>query len=127
MTEHCTAPIHVVSLSAGPLKAWQENTAKQLMLDNLDSGISVTTLAEACALSRSHFTRKFKATTRLSPKEWLRQQRIQKSKRLLESAKMMLTEIAMECGFSDQPHFCRTFSRAEGMTPLAWQRNHATA
>lgn len=127
MTEHCTAPIHAVSLSAGPLKAWQENTAKQLMLDNLDSGISVTTLAEACALSRSHFTRKFKATTCLSPKEWLRQQRIQKSKRLLESAKMMLTEIAMECGFSDQPHFCRTFSRAEGMTPLAWQRSHATA
>lgn len=126
MSEQCTVPTNVVSISTAPLKPWQERIAKQLMLENLDTGVSVTTLADACALSRSHFTRKFKASTRLSPKEWLRQQRIQKSKQLLESSKMMLTQIAMECGFSDQPHFCRTFSRVEGMTPLAWQRRRQT-
>ena len=118
------APISVVSISTGKLKPWQERTAKQLMLENFGTGISVTMLADACALSRSHFTRKFKASTHLSPTEWLRQQRINKSKQLLESSEMMLTQIAME----DQAHFCRIFSRAEGMTPLAWQqRTHAAA
>jgi len=34
----------------------------------------------------------------------------------------LLTEIAQECGFSDQSHFCRTFVKAEGMTPKAWQQ-----
>jgi AraC family transcriptional regulator len=122
------APISVVSISTGKLKPWQERTAKQLMLENFGTGISVTMLADACALSRSHFTRKFKASTHLSPTEWLRQQRIKKSKQLLESSEMMLTQIAMECGFCDQPHFCRIFSRAEGVTPLAWQRRiHAAA
>lgn len=121
-SEICAAPTPVVSLAASPLRPWQETVAKQMMLDHLDTGISVTVLADACALSRSHFTRKFKASTHLSPKEWLRQQRIDKSKQLLESSRMMLTQIAVECGFSDQPHFCRTFSKAEGMTPLAWQR-----
>jgi transcriptional regulator GlxA family with amidase domain len=126
--DESTAPINVVFLSTGKLKPWQERTAKQLMLESLGTGISVTMLADACALSRSHFTRKFKASTHLSPTEWLRQQRINKSKQLLESSNMMLTQIAMECGFCDQAHFCRIFSRAEGMTPLAWQqRTHAAA
>ena len=108
--------------STGQLKSWQIRTAKQLMLDRLDTGISVTELAEACALSRSHFSRRFKESTRMSPQRWLREQRVMKSRELLKASTMLLTEIAMECGFSDQSHFCRTFVKAEGMTPKAWQQ-----
>lgn len=125
---NCTVPVTGRSLSAGQLKPWQETIAKQLMLNSLDSGISVTTLADACALSRSHFTRKFKESTHVPPQEWLRQQRVQKSKELLSCSTMLLAEIAVECGFYDQSHFCRVFMRAEGMTPYAWQqRNRTTA
>jgi AraC family transcriptional regulator len=108
--------------STGQLKAWQIEVAKQLMLDNLDADIPVSVVAEACALSRSHFTRKFKASTDFSPKEWMRGQRIQRGKELLRSSVMLIAEIAVECGFSDQSHFCRTFVRAEGMTPYAWKQ-----
>ncbi|WP_095135422.1 AraC family transcriptional regulator [Pseudomonas sp. Irchel s3a10] len=117
-----TALSNVVLLPTGKLKLWQETAAKQLMLESLETGVSVSTLADACALSRSHFSRKFKASTRLSPTQWLRQQRILKSKQLLESSIMTLTQIAMACGFCDQAHFCRVFSKTEGMTPLAWKR-----
>ena len=108
--------------STGCLKPWQVTTAKQMMLDHLDTGISVTALAEACGLSRSHFSRMFKESTQVSPHQWLREQRLRKSKNLLEESGMMLAEIALECGFYDQPHFCRTFIRAEGMTPHEWQQ-----
>ena len=108
--------------STGQLKYWQIRTAKQLMLDRMDTGISVTELAEACALSRSHFSRMFKESTRMSPQRWLREQRVMKSRELLKASTMLLTEIALECGFSDQSHFCRTFVKAEGMTPKAWQQ-----
>ncbi|MFJ4112472.1 helix-turn-helix domain-containing protein [Pseudomonas sp. NPDC089758] len=108
--------------SAGRLKPWQVTTAKQMMLDHLDTGISVTTLAEACGLPRSHFSRMFKETTQVSPQQWLREQRLRKSKELLETSTMMLAEIALECGSYDQPHFCRTFMRSEGMTPQAWKQ-----
>ncbi|MFJ4112525.1 helix-turn-helix domain-containing protein [Pseudomonas sp. NPDC089758] len=108
--------------STGRLKPWQVTTAKQMMLDHLDTGISVTALAEACGLSRSHFSRMFKESTQMSPQQWLREQRLRKSKELLETSTMMLAEIALECGFYDQPHFCRTFMRSEGMTPQAWQQ-----
>nr|WP_312969975.1 AraC family transcriptional regulator [Pseudomonas sp.] len=108
--------------SASKLAAWQEDIAKQLMLANLDAGISVAEVAEACALSRSHFTRKFKESTLLSPHVWLRQQRVDKAMALLRHSQLSLTQVAMECGFFDQAHFCRVFARSQGMTPLAFKR-----
>jgi len=115
----------VVIQSTRRLKSWQVTTAKQMMLDHLDTGISVTSLAEACGLSRSHFSRLFKETMQVSPQKWLREQRISKSKELLEASTMMLAEIALECGFYDQPHFCRAFMKSEGLTPQAWQQQAA--
>jgi len=106
----------------GRLKPSQVMTAKQMMLNHLETGISVTELAKACGLSRSHFTRLFKVSTRVTPQQWLREQRLKKSKALLEASTMRLAEIALECGFYDQPHFCRSFMRAEGVTPQAWQQ-----
>lgn len=108
--------------STGRLKPWQVTTAKQMILDHLDTGISVTALAAACGLSRSHFSRMFKESTQISAQQWLREQRLRKSKDLLQASTMMLAEIALECGFYDQPHFCRTFMRSVGMTPQAWQQ-----
>jgi len=108
--------------STGQLKSWQLRTAKRLMLERLDTCISVTEIAEACALSRSHFSRMFKESTRMSPQQWLREQRVMKSRELLKTSTMLLAEIALECGFCDQSHFCRTFVKAEGMTPKAWQQ-----
>jgi len=92
------------------------------MLDRLDTGITVTELAEACALSRSHFSRLFKESTRMSPQQWLREQRVMKSRELMKDSTMLLTEIALECGFCDQAHFSRTFAKAEGMSPKAWKQ-----
>ena len=116
-----TVAIH----STRGLKPWQVTTTKQMMLDHLDTGISVTVLAEACGLSRSHFSRMFKESTQVSPQQWLREQRLRKSKVLLEASTMMLAEIALECGFYDQPHFCRAFMKSEGLTPQAWQQQAA--
>lgn len=118
----CTVLPNVACISARPLRPWQERLAKQMMLDSLDTGISVSALAEACAMSRSHFTRRFKQSTGLAPQEWLRQQRVQRSKALLATSTLLLTEIAVACGFYDQAHFCRVFARAEGLTPLAWRQ-----
>lgn len=122
---HSTKGIVIATVgiqSTGRLKPWQVTTAKQMMLDHLDTGISVTELAAACGQSRSHFSRMFKESTQISAQQWLREQRLRKSKDLLQASTMMLAEIALECGFYDQPHFCRTFMRSVGMTPQAWQQ-----
>lgn len=61
-SDPCTVLATVALKTTGRLKPWQLKTAKQMMLDNLDTGITVTELAQACALSRSHFTRMFRET-----------------------------------------------------------------
>lgn len=114
-SDHCTVLATVALKTTGRLKPWQLKIAKPLMLGHLDTGITVTELAQARALSRSHFTRMFKETEQVPPQQWMREQRLKRSKKLL-------AEIALDCGFCDQSHFCRTFGKAEGMSPQAWQR-----
>jgi len=104
------------------LAPWQKERAQALLLKHLDTGITVSDLAAACALSRSDFTRKFKVTTGHSPQAWMRLQRVEKAKQLMRESAYALAEIGLQCGFCDQAHFCRIFYRIEGVTPLSWQR-----
>ncbi len=108
------------------LSGRQEEHALKLILAHLESGITVTWLADACALSRSDFSRKFKVSTGHSPQEWVRLQRVEKAKRLLTEADRPLAEIGLECGFYDQAHFCRVFNRLTGISPKGWI-HHARA
>lgn len=104
------------------LAPWQRERAQALLLKHLDSGIAVSDLAAACALSRSDFTRKFKVATGHSPQAWMRILRVEKAKQLMRESGYPLAEIGLQCGFCDQAHFCRIFYRIEGVTPLSWQR-----
>jgi AraC-like DNA-binding protein len=109
--------------ATGGLCPRRERIAKQLILANLGESLAIADLAQACALSRSHFSRAFKCTTGLSPQEWIRQQRIQRAKELITGTSLSLTQISLECGFCDQAHFCHMFTRSEGVNPMTW-RNH---
>ncbi len=117
-------PTRPAKTAPGGLSPWREKLAKQLILDNLGENIEVTVLAQACALSRSYFSRAFKRSTGLSPQEWIREQRILRAKCLIAHTDLSLTQISQECGFCDQSHFSHIFSRSEGITPLTW-RGHA--
>ncbi|WLH37639.1 AraC family transcriptional regulator [Pseudomonas sp. FP2196] len=105
----------------GGLSPQRERRVKQLILDRLGESLEVTELAEACSLSRSHFSRAFKCSTGLSPQDWIRTQRIARAKLLIQHTHLSLTQISLECGFCDQAHFCHIFTRSEGISPFAWR------
>ena len=107
--------------STGGLSPQRERLVKQLILERLGDSLEVTELAQACALSRSHFSRAFKCSTGLSPQDWIRQQRVALAKQLIQYTDMSLTQISLECGFCDQAHFCHVFTRCEGINPFAWR------
>jgi AraC family transcriptional regulator len=58
----------------------------------------------------------------MPPHRWLLMHRAKRAKDLLRGMKMPIAEIAGACGFADQSHFTRVFSKAFRISPGAWRR-----
>ncbi len=112
----------VVALRQGGLAAWQERRAKELISANLVGNLSTGDLARECSLSAGHFARAFRRSTDLSPHQWLVWCRVEKAHGLLRDGGLSLAEIARACGFADQSHFTRAYTRLRGISPGAWRR-----
>ena len=106
----------------GGLAPWQLRRSTELLAAHLDGSVALKSLADACGLSTSHFTRAFGTSTGLAPSQWLAHRRVEAAKDLLRRRRDPLREIALDCGFSDQSHFTRVFTRIVGSSPGAWQR-----
>ena len=89
--------------------------------DHYTAAITVEDLAEQAELSASHFSRLFKETIGVSPHQFVVGYRVEQAKRMLGDPTRPLIDIALACGFSDQPHFSRTFRRMTGQSPKAFR------
>ncbi|SRR6266581_847583 len=107
----------------GALTSSQQRLVTDFILEDLTSNPGLSDLASFCGLSRSHFARAFKRTMGMPPHRWLMTQRINRSKDLLCKTRMPIIEIAMECGFADQAHLTRVFTRAFGIGPGGFRRH----
>jgi AraC-like DNA-binding protein len=101
----------------------QEARAKEMLRSRLEGDLSIADVAQACQLSRSYFTHAFRQTIGQTPHQWMLAQRVQRARELLTSSQTPLAEIATACGFADQSHFTRVFSRATGLPPAQWRRS----
>jgi AraC family transcriptional regulator len=106
----------------GGLAPWQERRAKEIVDANLDGAVPLKMLADECGLSVGHFARAFRQSTGMTPHQWLTQRRIETAKSLLRDRRYSVSEVALACGFSDQSHFTRVYTRAMGTSPGAWRR-----
>jgi AraC-like DNA-binding protein len=105
------------------LAPWQARRAAEVLRSRLDGGVGLGALARECGMSVSHFTRSFRATFGVSAHRWLVQRRIELAKDLMRTTARPLVDIALQCGFSDQAAFSRTFGQAVGMSPGQWRRD----
>ena len=109
-------------LVRGGLAPWQERRATEILRANLQGGVPLKEVARECGISVSHFAHAFRRTLGVPPHRWLIDQRIALSKQKLRDGRLSLTDVAAECGFSDQSHFAREFRRTVGISPGAWRR-----
>lgn len=108
--------------SPGGLARWQVELTLKHLLRNLCADFPVGELARSCGLSRSYFTRAFKASMGTPPHRWLVRQRVRRAAEMLERSGESISAIAIACGFSDQSHLTRVFHQAVGISPAAWRR-----
>ncbi len=96
--------------------------ACEMLTGHVGDDLSIAAVARACGLSRGYFIRGFKEATGKTPHQWVLSQRVEQARGMLISSDMSLADIALACGFADQSHFTRVFSRVTGLPPGSWRR-----
>lgn len=89
--------------------------------DSLDDEIDLPTLARVADMPVAGFRRAFARTFNTTPYQYVLAQRIEKSKTLLSTTTMSMTEISVASGFSNPSHFATTFKQRVGITPTAYR------
>lgn len=89
----------------------------------LDSDLSLSTLAAEAGYSRAHFMRMFKATMGVTPHSHLLELRLRRAQEMVASRSAALIDIALECGFRSHAHFSAAFSRRFGLAPSLYRRS----
>lgn len=82
-----------------------------------DPELGPAVLSEQFKISNSYLSRIFKADMGTSVANYIRQTRIEASKRLMKETQLSINDIAQQVGFSNHWVFIRAFKRQENMTP----------
>lgn len=90
------------------------------MLD--DAFPAMPPLARELGVHRVYLARVFRLQWGCSPRDYVQQLRVRAAAHRLASTMHALADIALDCGFSDQPHMSRVFRRCMGLTPAAFRR-----
>ena len=111
-----------------PLKTKEEvsnryvQTAIEYIENNyVDSGFSITKLAESMSVSEGHISRLFKSETDQSINNYLTRYRIKKAMDYLKDVQVKVYEVAEKVGYSDIAYFSNTFKKLVGKTPSDYQ------
>jgi AraC family transcriptional regulator len=114
---------HTLNSSVEPLPPRILRRIRDRIEAELDTELSLASLAKESGYSRAHFLRMFRAATGLTPHQYVLERRLSTAQQLLREPKMSLADIALKCGFSSQTHMNDVFRKRLGFTPLEYRRN----
>jgi AraC family transcriptional regulator len=93
------------------------------MHDELDSDLSLSTLAAESGYSRAQFMRLFKAASGQTPHKYLLELRLRRAQEMIAVRSNQLIEIALECGFRSHAHFSVAFNQRFGIAPNLYRKS----
>jgi AraC-like DNA-binding protein len=106
----------------GGLTARNKRLLKTYIEEHLDGTLKNADFAILAGLSESRFCRAFKDSFGDSPHRYILRLRIERARRLLLTTNLSLSRIGIDCGLSDQAHFCRLFRKFQGESPGEFRR-----
>ncbi len=89
--------------------------------------VDIDELSALCRVSSTYFRRLFAKVYGTSPVKYINSLRVKRAKELIDSGMYAtMTEIALQCGFSDDCYFRKVFKSETLMTPGEYMRNKKT-
>ncbi|MCU1373807.1 MAG: putative AraC family transcriptional regulator [Actinomycetia bacterium] len=90
--------------------------------DHLDLDLGVDRLAERAAMSPRQFARTFAAEVGVTPGRYVEDLRVEAARRLLESTRRGVDDVATTCGFGTAETMRRAFLRSVRVPPAEYRR-----
>lgn len=91
--------------------------------ENFMYDIKISEVAEDYYISVNHLTKRFKALTGFTPKQYLSECRLANAKYMLIHTDIPVQDIAIKCGFHDVNNFIRKFKAETGATPYKYKES----
>jgi AraC-like DNA-binding protein len=95
--------------------------ARQYINNNFDRELNLNLLSRTRFTSKFHLLRLFKKYYGQTPKQYLTDKRIEKSKEVLKNGRSV-SETCFAVGFESQSSFCTLFKKKVGLTPTEFQK-----
>lgn len=92
---------------------------------HFDKPLDVEQYATLAGMSVATFRRKFHLHFHTSPKKWLIQRRLQKAQQILKENELPVNQVALASGYSDIPHFIKSFERHFNISPKKFAQSFA--
>lgn len=87
---------------------------------------SLEELSEQCGYSKNHIISIFKREIGKTPLVYITEMKIEMAKQLMLNSNSSLSSISIECGFGSYINFYRSFTKAVGIPPAEWKKQHCT-
>ncbi|MBR2883812.1 MAG: helix-turn-helix transcriptional regulator [Clostridia bacterium] len=89
-----------------------------------DSDFKISEIATVCKVSERNLRRLFTSVYNKGPFDFLQEFRINQAEILLANTNKTITQIALQCGFSDIYAFCHCYKKHRNFSPSAYRAEH---
>lgn len=89
--------------------------------ENIRENITLDQLSEKACLSKTHFSRVFRAELGISPMEFILKERLKLARQFLNIGDYQVQEVCYLSGFNNVTYFIRAFRQEFGVTPKAFR------
>src|SRR5258708_35156298 len=109
--------------SANPLPPRILRRIRDRIEAELDTELSLVSLAKESGYSRTHFLRMFRAATGLTPHRYVLERRPRTAPPVPPQSQVSLVDVALKSGFSSHTHINDVLRKQLGGTPQEYRRN----
>ena len=95
--------------------------AKAYIKMNLSEEVTLDEVAKKVGLTRTYFSALFKKMTGETFVHYRIKKRMEEARKLLAVPTLTITDIAIQVGYEDYPHFTKTFKNFVGMSPSEYR------